>query len=422
MKDTLALYSTGTTQAAGLLDALSRRLVHRALSRIARGRVHLVEGGTRTTFGGRNESGDADLEATLTVHGPAAYRAIAFGGTIGAGRAYMDGCWSADDLPTAVRIFALNHDAHYGLEGGFSFLARLLYGLYHFFRRNTRSGSRKNIQEHYDLGNDFYRLFLDETMMYSCGVFPRADASMREASETKLDLICAKLDVSPEDHLLEIGTGWGGFAIHAATRYGCRVTTTTISQKQFELARARVADEGLSDRIEVLRSDYRDLKGVYDKLVSIEMIEAVGHHYFDAFFETCGRLLRPNGKMLLQAITIADQDFERHRRDVDFIKRYIFPGCCIPSVTALVDSATRASDLRLFHLEDITQHYARTLQKWREAFHQRREEVQSLGFPQRFVRMWDFYLGYCEGGFSERYLGDVHMVLVKPSWRPATIR
>ncbi len=414
MKDTLVL-STVARSGDSILDRWARHAIHRSFARITRGRVTLIDHGQALSFG----SDVADnLEATIHVHDASAYRAIAFGGTIGAGRAYMDGFWSCDDLPSLVRIFALNVGAHYGLEGGLAVLARPFYAVYHFLRRNTRRGSQRNISDHYDLGNSFYRLFLDETMMYSCGIFEREDATMREASETKLQRICEKLDLSPTDHLLEIGTGWGGLALHAASNFGCRVTTTTISKEQHQLASRRIAEAGLADRVEVLLSDYRDLEGTYDKLVSVEMIEAVGHHYFDTFFQKCASLLRPQGKMLLQAITIADQDFERHRKDVDFIKRYIFPGCCIPSVTALVDSMTRASDLRLFHMDDITRHYVTTLQKWREAFHARIDQVRELGYPNRFVRMWDFYLGYCEGGFAERYLGDVQMLLVKPEWRP----
>jgi cyclopropane-fatty-acyl-phospholipid synthase len=284
--------------------------------------------------------------------------------------------------------------------------------------RNTREGSRRNIAAHYDLGNDFYRLFLDDTLAYSCGVFESETATMREASEAKFERIGRKLGLSPSDHVLEIGAGWGGFAIHAARRYGARVTTTTLSREQYELARERVRAAGLGGQVEVLMEDYRDLRGVYDKLVSIEMIEAVGHQYLDTFFARCARLLHPHGRMLLQSITIADQDYDRHRRDVDFIKRHVFPGASIPSVTALASSMTRASDLRLFALDDISWHYVLTLRRWREAFRANLDAVRKLGFSERFVRMWDFYLAYCEGGFAERYLGDVQLLLVKPGFRP----
>lgn len=417
MKDTLTVSGERLRSSAAegsVIDRLARGFVHRSLRRLGRGRVRLIEDGSVREFG----APDGDPSATISIHDAAAYRAILSGGTIGAAEAYMEGLWSCDHLPSLVRIFSTSHDAHYGLEEGLAPLARPLRAIFHASRANTRSGSRRNIAAHYDLGNDFYRLFLDETLAYSCGFFESENASMREASEAKFDRICRKLDLSPRDHLLEIGTGWGGFAIHAAGRYGCRVTTTTISKEQYKLAQQRIAEAGLGGKIEVLLSDYRDLEGRYDKLVSIEMVEAVGHRYLDTFFSQCARLLHREGRMLLQSITIVDQDYDRHRKDFDFIKRYVFPGATIPSVTALLASATRASDLRLFGLEDISWHYTLTLQRWREKFRTNLAEVRRLGFSERFVRMWDFYLAYCEGGFAERYLGDVQMVMVKPEWRP----
>jgi cyclopropane-fatty-acyl-phospholipid synthase len=374
----------------------------------------LIEKDAVYDFGSRDDG----TPVTVSVHHPRAYRATFFGGTVGSAEAYMDGLWSCDDLPALIRAFAVSPDAHQGLEGGLATLTRPVRALYRLSRRNTLRGSRRNIAVHYDLGNDFYRLFLDPTLAYSCAIFQHPKASLREASEAKFDRICAKLDLSPSDHVVEIGTGWGGFAIHAAGRHGCRVTTTTISRAQYEFSRERVRQAGLSDKVEVLMEDYRELRGVYDKLVSIEMIEAVGDRYLDRFFAKCAALLRPDGQMLLQSITIADQHYERHRKEVDFVKRYIFPGASLPSVTALLASATRASDLRLFDLHDISRHYTLTLQRWRAAFRTNLEAVRRLGFSEKFIRMWDFYLGYCEGGFAERYLGDVQMVLVKPDWRP----
>ena len=416
MKESLALSGT-TSSPESWIDALARRIVHRSLSKITRGHVTLLEGGLRSEFGAASDGDSRPLRATVYVENPEAYRGVAFGGSVGAGTAYVEGRWRTDDLPTLIRIFALNREAMFGLEGGVARVLQPFLAVGHLFRRNTRRGSRRNIEEHYDLGNDFYRVFLDETMAYSCGIFDHEEATMREASEKKFERICRKLRLSPEDHLLEIGTGWGGFAVHAARHYGCRVTTTTISKRQYDLARQRVVREGLDHLVEVVLRDYRDLHGTYDKLVSIEMIEAVGEEYFDLFFEKCSRLLAPNGLMALQAITISDQEFERHRREVDFIKRYIFPGSCIPSVTALVQSMTRSGDLRLFDLEDITRHYVTTLQRWRQAFRAGVGSIRSMGFADRFIRMWDFYLGYCEGGFAERYLGNVQMVLAKPEWR-----
>lgn len=399
---------------ANVLDRFARRFVHRALGRLRDRSIRIVEKERVFDFGAPGKP----PEATLLVRDPGAYGAVLLGGTIGAAEAYMDGLWSADDLAAAVAAVASSPEAHYGLEGGLARLLHPLRAIRHFAKRNSREGSRRNIAFHYDLGNDFYRLFLDDTLAYSCGVFESETATMREASVAKFERIARKLGLSPSDRVLEIGTGWGGFAIHAARHYGARVTTTTISREQYEFARERVRAAGLDGRVEVLMEDYRDLSGTYDKLVSIEMIEAVGHQYLDTFFARCARLLHPRGQMLLQSITIADQDHDRHRGDVDFIKRYIFPGASIPSVTSLVSSMTRASDLRVFALEDISWHYALTLRRWREAFHANLDAVRDLGFSERFTKMWDFYLAYCEGGFSERYLGDVQLLLVKPGFRP----
>lgn len=260
-------------------------------------------------------------------------------------------------------------------------------------------------------------------MMYSSGIFPNSESSMEEASLNKLKRICEKLQLSPNDHVVEIGTGWGGFAIYAAKHYGCRVTTTTISKQQYLLAKARVEEEGLTDKIDLLLEDYRDLtkladqNGGFDKLVSIEMIEAVGWQFYDTFFETCGRLLKPEGMMLIQAITIEDQRYEAAKKDVDFIKRYIFPGSCIPSINALVSANAQSSDMRLVHLDDFAQHYARTLKAWADKLKLNLDKVYELGYSQDFVRMWEFYLSYCEGGFAERTIGVSHLVFAKPGVR-----
>ena len=394
------------------LDGLAKALLLRLLQRLQRGRLTIVDDQERRIFG---ETGEGfPLNATLTVHHPRFYSSTMFGGSTGAGESYMAGQWSADDLTTVVRIMALNRDVLEGLDRGWARLTAPLNKIFHLFRTNTREGSRANIAAHYDVGNDFYELFLDGTMTYSCGIFEREDGTLREASLAKYDRICKKLALSPGDHVVEIGAGWGGFAIHAAKEFGCRITTTTISKAQYQLTRERVEEAGLLDRVEVLQKDYRDLRGKYDKLVSIEMIEAVGHEYLDTFFRACGRLLREDGTMLLQAITMKDQVFERHKRSVDFIKRYIFPGSCIPSIEVMCRAIARASDLRLFHLEDITPHYARTLRMWRERFFANIDKVRALGYSNTFIRMWEYYLCYCEGGFEERYMGDVQMLLTKP--------
>jgi cyclopropane-fatty-acyl-phospholipid synthase len=307
------------------------------------------------------------------------------------------------------------------MEGGFARLTAPLHKMIYKRRKNTSEGSRRNIAAHYDLGNDFYALFLDQTMTCSCNIFEHEAATLEEAAIAKYDRICRKLRLRPDNHLIEVGSGWGGFAIHAAQNYGCRVTTTTISRKQFDLAGERIAKAGLKGRIELLFEDYRNLKGKFDRLVSIEMIEAVGHHFLHTFFRTCSNLLKDDGVMALQAITITDQVYEAHLRSPDFMKLYIFPGSSIPSVSSITKAVTKATDMKLFHLEDITPHYARTLRTWRKRFFDGIDEVRKLGYPESFIRMWEYYLCYCEGAFLERYIGDVQMIFTKPECRLAPI-
>lgn len=398
--------------ARSLTDRILARAVQSRLASLSRGRLILEDAGERYELGARSEA--FPIEATLRVHDPAFYAACAFRGSIGAGESYMAGHWSTDDLTALVRILCLNRDTLDGLEKGLAKLAAPVFKLFHFLRENSKSGSRSNIAAHYDLGNELFSQFLDPTMMYSAAWFEREDMTLEEASIAKIDRICRKLDLRPSDHLLEIGTGWGALAIHAAQQYGCRVTTTTLSEEQFELARERVRVAGLEGRVTVLRRDYRDLEGRYDKIVSIEMIEAVGYRYYDTYFEQCSRLLKADGALLLQAIIIADQQYEKAKRSVDFIQRYIFPGSCIPSISAITSSVARKTDLRLFHLEDLTPHYARTLRQWRKSFLANEERIAALGYPIEFRRMWEFYLCYCEGGFEERVIGDVQMLLTKP--------
>jgi len=397
------------------IDILARRAIFALLKRLVRGQITLVENGQRYRFG--EDSDPSALQAVIAVHHPQLYSRIFFGGSIGAAEAYMEGFWSADDLTTVMRILALNQKAFEAMEKGLARLTAPLYKFYHYVRKNTKVGSRKNILAHYDLGNEFYALFLDQTMTYSCGIFEQPDSTLEAASEAKYDRLCRKLQLAPGDRIVEIGTGWGGFALHAAQNYGVHVTTTTISDAQHQFAHNRIKAAGLEDRITLLKKDYRDLDGTFDKLVSIEMIEAVGHHFYDEFFGACSRLLNDDGLMALQAITIGDQIFERHKRSVDFIKRYIFPGSCIPSITAISNAVARSTDLQLVHLEDITAHYARTLGEWRRRFFANIEAVRKLGFSETFIRMWEYYLCYCEGGFAERYIGDVQLILAKPLWR-----
>jgi cyclopropane-fatty-acyl-phospholipid synthase len=395
----------------GALSRLARRAVLANLNKLERGGITIVEEDHRYNFGRDG------LRATITVFDPRFYTDLAFGGSIGAAEAYMSGFWSVDDLTSLVRIIVLNRSALTGIEGGLAAITRPIHGLLHLLRKNTLTGSRRNIAAHYDLGNDFYRLWLDWTMTYSCGIFEREDATLEEAALAKYESICRKLALGPGHRVLEIGTGWGGFAIHAAKNHGCRVTTTTISRQQYDYAGKQILREGLSDRIELLCEDYRNLTGTYDRLVSIEMIEAVGHHFLDAYFRACSNRLKDEGAMALQAIIITDQVYQAQLRAPDFIKRYIFPGSFIPSISAITDSVSRVTDMRLFDLEDITPNYPRTLRTWRERFFANIDAVRALGYPDSFIRLWEYYLCYCEGAFLERYIGDVQMTFTKPEWR-----
>ena len=398
------------------LDALARRVVRARLASLQNGQIVVTENGHHESFGAVTD--DQPLTVQLTINDPRFYSDIAFGGAVGAGESYIQGFWSCDELTTLVRILVKNRDVLLDMDSGTAHLTRPLQQMFHWLNRNTRNGSRRNIAAHYDLGNDFYALWLDKRMMYSSAIFERADMSLEVASAAKLDRICRKLSLSPDDHVLEIGTGWGGFAIYAAENYGCRVTTTTISRQQHDFAKDAIARAGLQDRITLLQSDYRDLDGQYDKLVSIEMIEAVGHEYHDTYFKKCCELLKRDGLMLLQAITIADQHYERAKKTVDFIKRYIFPGGCLTSVTAMSSTLTRVTDMRIVDLDDIGPHYATTIRHWRERFFDNIDRVRGMGFSEEFIRMWQYYLCYCEGGFLERAIGNVQMLMMRPDARP----
>jgi cyclopropane-fatty-acyl-phospholipid synthase len=337
---------------------------------------------------------------------------------VGAAEAYMAGYWSCDDIALLVRILLRNDSARGSFDGVVVKISEPVRRIVERLRKvNTLRGSRRNIEAHYDLGNDFYELFLDSTLTYSAGIFEGPDSSMEEASIAKYDRLCRKLDLGPKDHLLEIGTGWGGLAIHAAGGYGCRVTTTTISQEQHDLATERIGRAGQADRVNVLLADYRELSGRFDKLVSIEMIEAVGHEFFDTYFRVCSERLEPHGMMALQAIAIDDGEYERAKRTVDFVRKHIFPGGSLPSIEVMSRCIARTGDMRIVHLEDITPHYAETLRRWRQKFMDNREAVRELGYSEAFLRMWEFYLAYCEGGFDERRSKSVQLLLAKPQCR-----
>ncbi len=391
---------------------LSARLVLQRLERIESGSLTVIEASSRHEFG---QPADDLPRAVIHVRDARFWNAVLLRGSVGAGEAYARGWWTSEDPTAVVRIFVRNRDALSGVESGLARVSRPFLAAFHALRRNTLRGSRENVRAHYDLSNEFFALFLDDTLTYSCGIFEHADASLREASVAKIDRLCQKLELSAGDHLLEIGTGWGALALHAAREYGCRVTTTTLSAQQLALASERVRAAGMQHRIELLNLDYRALRGTYDKLVSVEMIEAIGHANLPDFFRRCSSLLAPGGQMALQSITIADQHYEEARNSVDFIQRHIFPGSCIPSVTALCKAMASADDLRLAHLEDFGLHYARTLALWRQNLLARWPEARRLGLSEEFLRLWEFYFCYCAGGFAERHIGTVQMMFSRRS-------
>lgn len=413
-----AEFLAGTSRPTGL-DKLARRAVQTRLRNLQSGEIVVSENGEHSHFG--KPCDDFSLPVHITVKDPRFYSDIAFGGTIGAGEAFMQGYWSCDDLGTLIRILLRNRAVLENVDSGIARLTQPVQKALHWLNKNTRSGSRRNISAHYDLGNDFYRLWLDERMMYSSAYFDAPEATLDMASTAKLDRICRKLELTPDDSVIEIGGGWGGFAIHAALHYGCHVTTTTISMRQFEFARQRIAAAGLEDRITLLTDDYRDLDGRFDKLVSIEMIEAVGHQYHNRFFRKCCELLKRDGLMLLQAITIADQQYESYKKKVDFIRRYIFPGGCLTSVTDMCRTLTAETDMRVIDLEDIGPHYATTLRHWRDRFFMQLDRVRELGYSNEFIRMWEYYLCYCESAFTERATGTVQMLVMRPGARSNSI-
>jgi cyclopropane-fatty-acyl-phospholipid synthase len=410
MKEESAIDAKAHNYSASSLQGFMRNLFWSRMEKLRQGRLVCIEGAQRRVFG---DPAETPLAATIEIRDPRFFRHLIFGGSLGAAEAYIHGFWGCDNLVALVRIFCRNADVLRGIEGGAARMLNLLRTAAHRMQRNTLSGSRRNIAAHYDLGNDFFSLFLDETLAYSCAIFPGRESSLHEASIAKFDRICQKLELSEKDHVLEIGSGWGGFAIHAASKCGCHVTASTISRRQYEFTANRVKEAGLRDRIRVLLQDYRDLEGAYDKLVSVEMVEAVGYQYFDTYFAKCSGLLKPDGMMLLQAIVFPDHQYERYRRSVDFIQKYIFPGGCLPSVGEICRSIGRASDFRLSHLEDITPHYAETLAHWRQNFRAKIDQIRKLGFNEEFFRTWEFYFCYCEGGFRERAIGDVQILLTK---------
>ncbi|WP_434928482.1 class I SAM-dependent methyltransferase [Shewanella sp. HL-SH2] len=406
--------ATGTSIAqATLSDSLAKKILLRALAHLAEGQLTIVDASQSHVFG----HPESDIHATMQVLHPGFYRQVVFGGSIGAGEAYIQGHWSSPDLTKVVQIFARNLALLDNIERYFSWLSNGLNRVKHIFNRNSQAGSKRNILAHYDLGNDMYQQFLDPEMMYSSAIYPANDASLAEAQLHKLDTICQRLDLKPGQTLLEVGTGWGALAIYAAKHYGVLVTTTTISDAQYDYALSRVKSEGLLDKVTLLKQDYRELTGVYDRVVSIEMIEAVGHEYLPGFFEKLQHMLKPEGRLLIQAITIADQRYNSYRKSVDFIQRYIFPGGCLPSISEMSRHIANKTDMVIWSLDDIGLDYARTLKHWHDNFDMAKSTITKLGYGDDFIRMWKFYLSYCEGGFLERATSTVHLTAVRPGYR-----
>ncbi|MGB0866415.1 MAG: class I SAM-dependent methyltransferase [Granulosicoccaceae bacterium] len=388
---------------------LCKRLLFGLLSKLQHGHLIITDAEQKHCFGDSTHQ----LKAEIVVHDQAFYRRALLQGTVGAGESYMEGQWDSPSLTPLVQLLVRNMPLLDRIDHLISAPTQMARRLKNLLKINTKRGSKKNISAHYDLGNDFYSLFLDPTMAYSCAVFQQGD-TLQQAQLRKFDAICQKLELKEGEHLVEIGTGWGGLALHAATHYGVEVTTTTISERQYDYAKQQIESLGMSDKINLLKSDYRDLEGQYDKLVSVEMLEAVGYRYLDTYMRKCESLLKPGGKMLLQSITISDQRFDRYRKQVDFIQRYVFPGGFLPSVNALSNCLARKTQLQIAGLDDIGLHYATTLAEWSKRLENARGALTELGKDESFYRLWQFYFHYCRGGFLERSISTVHLTADKP--------
>lgn len=401
-----------TTKPLNWLEQRYRKLVFSVLNHISHGAIELNDQGQHFHFGDKH----SDLKAQITVFDSSFYKDMVVNGSIGAAEAYIDGKWGSKNLTDLIGVMARNQHQLDKLEQSTAWLSKLKKQLLRIKNSNSEAGSKRNILAHYDIGNDLYERFLDETMLYSCAVYDQANSTLAQAQQNKMRTICEKLELAQGEHVIEIGTGWGGLAIFMAQEYGCHVTTTTISDAQFELAQQRVNQLGLQSQITLLKQDYRLLVGEYDKLVSIEMIEAVGHEYLAGFFHKCSSLLKPDGKMLIQAITIADVRYESYRKGTDFIQKYIFPGGCLPSVAIMTDHMATQTDLVVENLQDIGLHYARTLNDWRVNFEAKWDELAQRGYSDEFKRLWLFYFAYCEGAFKQRVISTHHLVARKPQY------
>lgn len=392
------------------LTNLYKKIVFKAFSSIQTGQITLVDNNERSTFGDLSSA----AKVTITVNNKAMYKAFCLSGSVGAGESYILGQWSCDNLTQLIEIFAINQNQLDAFEKKFSFFSNIVNRLNHLKNKNSESGSKKNIIAHYDLGNDLYESFLSKEMLYSCAVYPEKEATLEQAQQYKLQRICEQVELQKGDSVIEIGTGWGAFAIYAATHYDCYVTTTTISDEQHDYVEQKVKQLGLEHKITLLKLDYRSLKGQYDKLVSIEMIEAVGHDYLPSFFTQCSALLKDDGAMLIQAITIGDQRYKHYLKNSDFIQQYIFPGGCLPSLNEMSEQIKNNTDMVIHTVNDIGAHYARTLADWRTRFIQSWPDLDSSKFDERFYRLWLFYLAYCEGAFRARATSTVHLMARKP--------
>jgi cyclopropane-fatty-acyl-phospholipid synthase len=394
------------------MNRLYKKITHQRLSQIKDGHIIIKDGESISKYGKQG-----NLSAKINVLDSVFYKNIILGGTIGASESFIRGEWSSSNLTNVIRVLARNTEAQDKLENFFTLLSQPFLKVMHKLNENSVRGSKKNISRHYDLSNDFFSLFLDKNMMYSSAIYKTRKTSLEDAAINKLDVICKKLKLKKTDHIIEIGTGWGGFAIYAVKNYGCKVTTTTISIEQYKFAKQKIKEAGLGRQINILLKDYRLLKGQYDKVVSIEMIEAVGYQFYDEYFKIISQLLKDDGDALIQAITIKDQRYSKAIKSVDFIQKYIFPGSCIPSITTIQNSLTNSTDLVINDVRDIGHHYARTLADWRKKFLKNKREIRKLGFDDKFLRMWLFYFAYCEGGFEEKVISDIHLHITKPGYR-----
>lgn len=414
--DTLAEKIKTPTKATFLTSVFKNGL-KKKLSHLNVGCISVVDGVDKFSFGDPG----SELQVNVQVHSQEFYVMTGSGGAMGIAEAYILGYWTSDDVVMLMRIILKNRSILLSLNNGFAKILSPINKLIHRSRQNTLKGSKENILAHYDLSNDFYKLWLDPTMTYSCAYFKDTNTTLEDASIEKLDRMCRKLKLSEKDNILEVGTGWGSFSIHAAKNYGCSITTTTISDAQYEYAKARVLEEGLESKINVINKDYRKLDGQYDKIVSIEMIEAVGYEYISEYFRKLSSLLKPDGLMALQGITYNDQNFDTYKDSVDFIKKYIFPGSCLISISQIIDVIKNKTDLSMIDMEDITRHYAETLNRWRKNFMSVLPEVKEMGYSKAFINMWEFYFLYCEAGFLERNIGDVQMVFAKSGARDVRV-